>query len=111
MDGIVSEVVVRIGLEVTVQEQQGWLNHEKGEGEMERDDTSASTFLQTRLEQCVYVHTHEKCEVCTECVCTGKMCARQVIVCTPPVVHTSVATTCVQSPKKLSEKTVERNKN
>ena len=41
-----SDVVVGIGLEVTVQEQQRRVNHEKGEGETEnKDDTCANTFL------------------------------------------------------------------
>ena len=43
MDGIVSEVVVGSGLEVTVKEQQGWVNHEKGEGEIEKNDTCAES--------------------------------------------------------------------
>ena len=46
MDGIVSEVVVGSGLEVTVREQQRRVNHEKGEGEMENKDTHATnTFF------------------------------------------------------------------
>ena len=44
--GIVSEVVVGSGLEVTVREQERRVRHEKGEGEMERDDTHATnTFF------------------------------------------------------------------
>ena len=39
------DVRVRIGLEVTVREQQGWVNHEKGEGEMERNDTCAMNLF------------------------------------------------------------------
>ena len=58
VDGIVSEVVVGSGLEVTVREQQGLARREKGDGEIENKDTYANTFLQT-LEPCVYVHTHE----------------------------------------------------
>ena len=55
----VSEVVVGIGLGVAVREQERRVNHQKGEGEMERDDTHATnTFLQA-LEPCVYVHTDE----------------------------------------------------
>ena len=57
VDGIVNEVIVGSGLEVTVREQQRWV-HEKGEGELENKDTWAITFL-TCLEPCVYELTHE----------------------------------------------------
>ena len=40
------------------QEQQRWVKNEKVEGEMERTDAYANSFLQT-LEPYVYVHTHE----------------------------------------------------
>ena len=72
----VSEVVVGIVLEMTVQEQQRRVKHEKGEGEMERYDTCAMNFFGD-LEPCVYMHTHEdvrstlfaeKC-ACDWCVC------------------------------------------
>ena len=75
MDGIVGEVVVSNGLEVTVREQQRRMRHEKGEGEMENKDTCANTFLGT-LEPCVYVHKHE------DVLVRRKMCVRQVKVCT-----------------------------
>ena len=41
----ISEVVVGICLEVTVKEQQGRVNHEKGEGEMERSKTHMCKHL------------------------------------------------------------------
>ena len=56
---VVSEVVVGIGLKVTVQEQQRRVHHQKEEGEMERYDTFATNTFLTRLEPCVHVHTHE----------------------------------------------------
>ena len=52
VDGVVSEVVVGIGLEVTVQEN---VNHEKGEGEMERDDTCAMNLFRHLFHACVTV--------------------------------------------------------
>ena len=58
VDGVVSEVVVGIGLEVTVQEQQRRVNHEieeRRDGEIK--DARANTFFMT-LKPCVYVHTH-----------------------------------------------------
>ena len=45
---VVSGVVVGIGLGVTAQEQQRWVNHETGEGEMEKYDTCATNTLLTR---------------------------------------------------------------
>ena len=83
----VSEVVVGIGLEVTVHEQQGWMNHEKGEGEMERCDTCANTFLQT-FESCVYVTRMKMCEVRSERAVRRKMRA------TGECVYTSRRTHC-----------------
>ena len=67
-----------------------------------------TTFLQT-LEPCVYVHTHEDVRMCADRQCNRKMCVRQVNVCTPTVVHTVVATTCVRNPPKIKTvgKTVE----
>ena len=82
MDGIVSEVVVVSGLEVTVQEQQRRVKHDLGEGEMERYDTCANTFLQTH-EPRVYVHTHEDVRMCADKLCKRKMCVQQVSVYTP----------------------------
>ena len=48
--------------------------------------------------------THEKCEVCTECMCTSKTCVRQVSVCTHSVAHTVAATTCVRNSSKNCRK-------
>ena len=45
VDGIVSEVVVGIGHEMTVKEQQGKVNHEKGESQMGRNDTCAMNLF------------------------------------------------------------------
>ena len=47
VDGLVNEVVVGIGLEVDVREQQGWVNHEKGDSEMERYDMCKEPFADT----------------------------------------------------------------
>ena len=41
----ISEVVVGICLEVPVREEQGWVNHQKRESEMERDDTCAMNLF------------------------------------------------------------------
>ena len=85
---------------MTVREQQGrQVSHEKGEGEMGSNDTYANTFLQT-LEPCVYVHTHEDVRMCADKLCNRKMRVREVSVCTPPVVHTVVATSCVRNLEK-----------
>ena len=64
MDGIVSEVVVGIALEVTMQEQQRRVKHEKGEGEVENKDTHATNAFFMTLEPCVYVTRMKMCEVC-----------------------------------------------
>ena len=63
---------------------------------MERYDTCAMNLFST-LEPCVYVTRLEMCEVSSERAVRRKMCVRQVRVCTPPVVHTVVATTCVRN--------------
>ena len=100
---VVSEVVVGSGLEVTVKEQQGLEKHESGEGAMERYDACATnTFFFMTLEPCVYVTRIEMCEVRSERAVRRKMRVRQVSVCTPTVVHTVVATTCVRNLKKNS---------
>ena len=53
-------------LKVTVQEQQGrQVNHQNGEGEMERDDTCAMEPFQA-LEPCVCVHAHEDVRMCAD---------------------------------------------
>ena len=103
-----SVVVVGIGLEVTVQEQQRLVNHQKGEGKMVRYDKCAMNLFRHLSHACV---TRMKmCEVCTECVRTRKVCVRQVSVCTPPVVHAVVVTTCVRnSQKKPVEKILVQN--
>ena len=76
MDGIVSEVFVRSCLEVTVQEQ-----HEKGEGEIERNDTCAMNL--SRHLSHAFMYTRMKmCEVRSECA------VRQVSVCTLLVLST-----------------------
>ena len=49
----VSEVVVGSGLEVTVQEQQGWVRHEKGDGDMERYDTCAMNLFRHSSHACM----------------------------------------------------------
>ena len=94
-----------LDVEVSVQEQQSRMKHEKGEGETERDDTHATnTPFMTLSHACTCTRTKMcKCD-CARAMCR-KMCVLQVSVCTPPVVHTVVATTCVRNPsKKLSKK-------
>ena len=44
VDGIVSEVVVRSGLQATV---QGWVKREKGDGERERHSCDKHLFTDT----------------------------------------------------------------
>ena len=56
--GIVSEVVVGSGLEVTVREQQGWVRHET-ERWRDGEKRHMCKHLFHELEPCVYVHTHE----------------------------------------------------
>ena len=73
-----------------------WVRHEKGEGEMERNDTHANTFLQT-LEPCACV-ARMKMYVRSERAVCRKMCVQPVSVYTHTVVHTVVATTCVRNP-------------
>ena len=63
VDGIVSEVVVGSGLEVTVQELQGWVRDRE-------QRHSCDNHLFHELESCVCVTRMKMCEVCTECVCT-----------------------------------------
>ena len=59
----VDECVGEVGLEVTVQEQQGRrLKHEKGEGEVKRDDMRMQTTFHV-LEPCVCVTRMKMCEV------------------------------------------------
>ena len=74
LDGIVREVVVGSGLEVTVREQQRRVRLEKGEGEMVRNDTCAQNLFGT-LEPCVYVHTHEDVCGCAQTHCATEKCA------------------------------------
>ena len=89
----VSGVAVWSGLEVTVKEQQGrWVNHETGEGEMERDDTCAMNLFRHLSLACMCTRM-KMCECAQTNCATEKMCVRQVSVCTPPVVHTAVAIT------------------
>ena len=79
MDVGVSEVVVRSGLEVTVQEQQRRVNHEKGEGEMERFDTCATNLFRHFGHACMCTRM-KMCEVRSERAVRRKMCVRQVSV-------------------------------
>ena len=81
---------------------------------MERSRThTQAPFLQTLEPWAMRVcDTHEDVRMCVDKLCNRKMCVRQVSVCTPPVVHTVVATTCVRNPKKtLSRKKNNERKN
>ena len=81
------------------------MSHEKGEDEMENKDTHATnTIFMTFVWAMRVCDTHEKCEVCTECMCTSKTCVRQVSVCTHSVAHTVAATTCVRNSSKNCRK-------
>ena len=94
-------------VEVDVQEQQRRVKHEiekaRWRGMIHVQQTPFWHDLSlthactcTRMKMC-------KCD-CARAMCR-KMCVQQVSVCTPPVVHTVVATTCVRNPKKtLSRK-------
>ena len=97
MDGIVSEVVVGSGLEVTVRKQQGWVRHEKGEGEMERNDThTINTFFMT-LETCVYVTRMKMCEVrCERAVRRKNVSATGECMYTPRRTHCSCYYMCTK---------------
>ena len=71
---------------MAVREQEGRVRHEKGEGELERDDTHATnTFLHT-LEPCVYVHTDEDVRSTrrqnVHVLCAEKCACDRVSVCT-----------------------------
>ena len=70
---------------------------------MENKDTHATkTFFMNLSHACMC--TRMKMCGCAQTICaTEKMCVQQVSVCTPPVVHTVVFTTCVQNPKKLCQ--------
>ena len=61
------------GLEVTVQEQQGWVKKWDRDGEMVRNDTYANNFLQT-LEPCV-------CTRMKMCGCAQTNCATEKSAC------------------------------
>ena len=82
------DVKVRNGFEVTVKEQQGWVRHETGDGEMEKYGTCAKNLFGT-LEPCVYVHTHEDVRMCADKLCNRKMCVQQVSVCTASAFSTT----------------------
>ena len=76
---------------------------------MKRNDTTP--FLQT-LEPCVCVcDTHEKVRICADKLGNRKMCVQQVSVCTSPVVHTVVATTCVRNTINSIEKSLSKKNN
>ena len=69
VDLLVNEVVVGIGLEVDVREQQGWVNHEKGEGEIEKYDTPfwghlTHTCVRTCMQMCECAQTNCATEKC-----------------------------------------------
>ena len=54
------------------------------------------------LEPCVCVTRMRRCaKYAVSALCNRKMCVQQVSVCTHPVVHTVLATTCVRNTKKL----------
>ena len=95
MVGIVSEVVVKSGVEVTVREQQGRVKREKGDGEMgggregeggreggEEGRSGGTTHVQTpflqTLEPCVCVTRMKMCE----CDCVRAVCRKHVSACT-----------------------------
>ena len=85
----VDECVGEVGLEVTVQEQQGRrVKHEKGEGEVKRDDMRTQTTFHV-LEPCVCVTGMKMCEVPSERAVRRKMCVQHVSVCTPRRTHSS----------------------
>ena len=80
MDGIVSEVAVGSGLEVTVQEQQRQVKHEKGEGGIENNDSYAKNLF-WHLEPCVYVTRMRSVNVTVHAPCAEKCaCNRSVYV-------------------------------
>ena len=98
---VVRNMMLGLVSEVTVKEQQRWVRHETGEGEMERCDTCAKNPWAVRV-----CDTHEKCaKYAVNALWAEKMCVQKVSVCTLPVVHTVVATTCVRNlSKTLSRK-------
>ena len=80
VDGIVSEVVVGIGLEVTVQEQQRRVNLEI-EKARRRDVTHAIDTLFMNLSRACMCTRMKMCEVRSECAVRRKMCVRHMSVC------------------------------
>ena len=62
-------------VEVSVQERDRRVKHEKGEGEIEINDTQATKHLFHEHEPCVYVHAHENVRMCAGKLCNRKKCA------------------------------------
>ena len=85
--GIVSEVVVGSGLEVTVREQQGWVRHEKGEGEIEKRHMCEHLFFTDTW--ATLVHTHEDVRSTQ-----WARCAQKNVRATGECVHTPRRTHC-----------------
>ena len=72
---------------------------------------SCDKHLFHELESCVYVTRMKMCGCdCARAMCR-KMCVQQVRVCTHPVVHTIVATTCVRTWKNSVKKILLKKKN
>ena len=83
------------------------MRQEKARG---RDVTHMQTPFHRHLSHACNVHTHADVRMCADRLCNRQMCVQQVSVCTLPVVHTAVATTCVRNPKNSVEKILSMKK-